>query len=88
MWPSPDDHKVVGAFLIEVRRETNVTQAELAKRLGKPQSFVSTYERGQRRIDFLEFSRIMAALGRDPAEVGADLLEKIAPSPPASSTRP
>lgn len=77
VWPSPDDHKVVGAFLSEVRRETNVTQAELAKRLGKPQSFVSAYERGQRRIDFLEFSRIMSALGRDATTVGADLLEKI-----------
>jgi hypothetical protein len=32
----------------------NVTQQELAARLGKPQSFVPEYERGQRGVDVVE----------------------------------
>jgi transcriptional regulator with XRE-family HTH domain len=51
----------------EFRREANLTQAELARALRKPQSFVSKYERGERRLDVPEFLRIVAALGVDPA---------------------
>lgn len=79
MWISPDDHKVVGSYLGEVRRAAGVSQDELAARLKKPQSFVSSYERGQRRVDFLEFAQIMIALGQDPCEIGNALLEKVVP---------
>lgn len=79
MWLGPDDHKVVGAFLADVRRDAGVTQDELSARLRKPQSFVSSYERGQRRIDFLEFTTIILALERDPLVVGTELLEKVTP---------
>lgn len=77
MWPGPDDQKVVGAFLSDIRREQHVTQVELANRLGKPQSFVSSYEIGQRRVDFIEFTRISYALGVDPLKVGASLLQHV-----------
>lgn len=70
----PDDHKVVGEFLAAIRRAANVTQDGLAELLGKPQSFVSSYERGQRRIDFLEFTVIVRTLGGDPEVEGAKLL--------------
>jgi transcriptional regulator with XRE-family HTH domain len=55
--------------LADARRRANLTQQELAKRLGKPQSFVSDYERGQRRIDLMEFLIIARALGADPGEI-------------------
>jgi len=42
---------------------------ELAKRLGKPQSFISDYERGQRRIDLMEFLAIARELNADPQEI-------------------
>jgi hypothetical protein len=38
-----------------------LTQNQLARLLRKPQSFVSNYERGQRRIDVLELLRIVEA---------------------------
>jgi transcriptional regulator with XRE-family HTH domain len=52
--------------LIEARKRTGLTQAEIADKLEKPQSFVSKYERGKRRLDIVEFLRIADALGVDP----------------------
>ncbi len=77
MWIGPEDHKIVGAFLAKIRQEAKVTQVELARRLSKPQSFVSSYERGQRRVDFLEFAHIISTLGGDPHEIGSDLLKLV-----------
>jgi transcriptional regulator with XRE-family HTH domain len=36
------------------RQEAGLTQYEVADRLGKPQSFVSKCETGERRVDFIE----------------------------------
>lgn len=74
MWIGPRDHKKVGTCLEAVRRDAGVTQQDLALRLGKPQSFVSAYEAGQRRVDVLEFIRIVSVLGGDPREVLARIL--------------
>ena len=41
-------------LLRDIRREASLRQVELAKRLGKPQSFVSKYESGERRLDLLD----------------------------------
>ena len=48
------------------RRSAGLTQAEVAKRLGRPQSFVSKYERGERRLDVVEFGHVATAIGFDP----------------------
>jgi transcriptional regulator with XRE-family HTH domain len=69
VWIGPEDHAVVGQCLEAVRQQSGMTQTELARRLGKPQSFVSSYESGQRRIDLLEFLCIVAALGGQPERV-------------------
>jgi len=42
-------------LLISTREESGLTQIAVAAKLGKPQSFVSKYERGERRVDFTEF---------------------------------
>jgi transcriptional regulator with XRE-family HTH domain len=55
--------------LVEARKEARVTQADLSKRLGKPQPWVSNYERGIRRVDVIEFYAIARALKRDPVEL-------------------
>jgi transcriptional regulator with XRE-family HTH domain len=67
VWVQPREHKIVGACLADARRRANLTQQELAKRLGKP-PFVSDYERGQRRIDLMELLLIARALSVDPQE--------------------
>jgi transcriptional regulator with XRE-family HTH domain len=63
VWVQPKEHKVVGAALAAARRRAGLTQTQLAKSLRKPQSFVSSYERGQRRLDILEFLRVADAIG-------------------------
>lgn len=55
-------------LLVELRHSKNLTQAELARRLGKPQSFISKVELGERRLDVLEFIHFVQALGEDPSE--------------------
>lgn len=69
MWIRPKDQKIVGESLAKARMRAGYTQQELARKLGKPQSFVSAYERGQRRVDVLEFIRIAQALAADASKL-------------------
>ncbi|WP_075257033.1 helix-turn-helix domain-containing protein [Herbaspirillum camelliae] len=54
-------------MLTNIRLEKGLLQSEVAERLGKPQSFISKYERGERRLDFAEFVEITEALDIDAA---------------------
>lgn len=67
-------HQELIAFVASVRKAAGVTQAELAARLGKPQSFVSKVERGERRLDVIEFCQVAEALGREPAKLLQDFV--------------
>ncbi len=51
------------ALLRQIRLEAGLTQAELARRLGRPQTFVSKYELGERRLDLLQLRQICRAVG-------------------------
>ena len=50
-------------LLRQARLDAGLTQAELAIRLGQPQSFVSKYESGERRLDILELRHICKITG-------------------------
>jgi transcriptional regulator with XRE-family HTH domain len=65
-------YKKFREILIGVRKTAGLTQAELSQRLNRPQSFVSKYERGERRLDVVEFGAVAKALSADPVK----LLEK------------
>jgi transcriptional regulator with XRE-family HTH domain len=73
VWIGPEDHKVVGECLEAARQRAGMTQQELARKLKKPQSFVSNYEAGQRRVDLLELTLIADALGEDPKALYAEI---------------
>jgi ribosome-binding protein aMBF1 (putative translation factor) len=64
--PNPvfsDEYGVVRDVLIGARRDAGLSQRALAARLGKTGSHVAMIERGQRRVDLLEFCRIAESLG-------------------------
>jgi transcriptional regulator with XRE-family HTH domain len=73
LWVETEHYRIVGAFLAAARRRAKVTQQELTARLGKPQSFVSEYERGQRRVDVVELLVMSRALGVDPLVLFAEI---------------
>jgi transcriptional regulator with XRE-family HTH domain len=69
MWIDQHEYEKVGQILRTVREAAGLTQMALAARLSKPQSFVSSCETGQRRVDLLELKRICTALSADPMSV-------------------
>ena len=57
------ERKTLLQILRELRRQRNLTQDELAKAMGVKQAFVSKYETGERRLDFLDLVGICDVLG-------------------------
>jgi transcriptional regulator with XRE-family HTH domain len=52
----------------QMRLDAGLRQEELADKLGVPQSFVSRYESGERRLDVLELRQICKALDASLSE--------------------
>lgn len=59
---TPEQKRLL-ALLRQVRVDAGLRQVDLAERLGQPQSFVSKYESGERRLDLLELEQICNAVG-------------------------
>ena len=66
---SSPEYRQLRALLIQARERADLTQADVAAKLGRPQSFVSKYESGERRLDVVHFLQICAALEIEPAEI-------------------
>ena len=64
-----DAYQKFRQILVEARKSSGYTQVELANLLEKPQSFVSKYESGERRIDIVEFVAICKYLKLNPEHV-------------------
>jgi len=60
---SRSEKELLQLLLRDVRREAGLRQVDVARRLGLPQSFVSKYESGERRLDILEMRDVCEALG-------------------------
>lgn len=61
---TPDqEHYVIRDLLRRLRADAALRQIDMAERLGRPQSFVSKYESGERRLDVLELREVCVALG-------------------------
>ncbi len=65
------------ARLKSVRKTAGVTQQQLAKRLRRPQSFVSKYETGERRLDVVEYLQVTHALNADPLAIIEELAQAL-----------
>lgn len=60
-------------LLVKARKGAGLTQRELSERLGRPQSYVSKFERGERRLDVVEFLEVAKGLGVDPHKMLAEI---------------
>lgn len=60
------EYKRLCALLRDARTRAGLTQEDVAKRLNRPQSYVSKYESGERRLDVIEFLRVARALRIEP----------------------
>lgn len=57
------EYRVLIQCLKDFRNQSKMTQQELATRLECSQSYICKYEQCQKRLDFIEISKICSALG-------------------------
>ena len=62
-------HQKLRELLVAARKKAGLTQAEVAERLNRPQSFVAKYEGGERRLDVVELIQVAQAVDADPARL-------------------
>jgi transcriptional regulator with XRE-family HTH domain len=61
-------HQALLRILVRARRAA-FTQTELAHRMGRSQSWVSNIERGERRLEVIEFAQLCRELRLQPGRV-------------------
>lgn len=75
-------------ILVGARKAAGLTQAEVARKLGRPQSFVSKWEGAERHLDVTEFLGLCNAMGVSPsdvlASVNADCTAEVYPASPSN----
>lgn len=57
------EHKRLMKMLATARKSKGLTQQQLAEQIGENQNFISKYESGERRLDFLEVAAISRPIG-------------------------
>jgi len=63
--------------LRNARVDAGLTQTELARRLRRPQSFVSKYENGERRLDVIDLQEVCRAIGIPASRILRKLPENL-----------
>ncbi|MHB1702034.1 MAG: helix-turn-helix domain-containing protein [Acidobacteriaceae bacterium] len=53
----------LAALLRQVRVDANLTQGQVADKIGQTQSYVSKYENGEQRLDLIELEAVCMAVG-------------------------
>lgn len=61
--------KCLEALIIEARKRADLSQAEVAQHLRRPQSWVSKVESGERRLDVVEFIELAEVLGIEASKI-------------------
>ncbi|WP_081674057.1 helix-turn-helix domain-containing protein [Novosphingobium lindaniclasticum] len=78
-WVVSPDYRTLISTLSSIRKELKISQRELARRVGKPPSFINKIELLERRLDIQEFIVIAEALDCEPGtllNILRDNLEK------------
>jgi transcriptional regulator with XRE-family HTH domain len=58
-----EDREHIASLLRELRVAQRLRQADVAEKLGEPQSYVSRFESGEQRLDLVDLRKICSALG-------------------------
>ncbi|HBA84892.1 MAG TPA: XRE family transcriptional regulator [Verrucomicrobia bacterium] len=85
-----EEYQLVLAKLIAMRKEAGLTQRALAKRLDREYSFVWRIEKGERRLDVVEFYWVCQALEKNAKTVYKELvsaIESMSGRAPSKKTR-
>lgn len=61
--PYEAEERLLRALLVQIRQEAGMRQVDVARKLRRPQSFVSNYEAGKCQLDFPELDRICEIVG-------------------------
>jgi transcriptional regulator with XRE-family HTH domain len=70
-------HRHLVEVLADARKKAGLTQAELAAKVGKDQSYISIIEGSQRRVDVLEFYALARAMEFDPVVLFAEVVSRL-----------
>lgn len=77
--------KILLSLLKDARKKASLRQVDLANRLEVPQSYVSKYESGERRLDLLELYNVCRGLGISLASFIREFEKAIAKDAPVVS---
>lgn len=66
------DYQKIIRRLKKARLECDITQLEIAKKINKPQSFISKIESGERRIDISELKIILKVYDKNVQSILGD----------------
>lgn len=69
-----DEYQFVCNWLVSTRKAAGLTQRDLARRLRREPSFVWRIEKGERRLDVVEFHWVCQALRQDAGTVYQQLV--------------
>lgn len=75
-------------LLVDARRDAGLTQSAVAKRMGRPQSFIAKIEGCERRLDVIEFLQLAAAVDANPLPIVKRAGEALSNGPEWPRTTP
>lgn len=64
-----DEHRKLREILRRERRAAGLRQSDLAERTGRSQAYISKFEKGDLRLDVVDFVRICTVIGCDVVRV-------------------
>jgi len=71
----PEHQARLRRLLAIARKVRNLTQRDIARRMGQPRSFIGKIENGTRGVSVVEFVEICRAIGTDPRRILTKLLK-------------
>jgi len=73
------EHKRLIKMLATARKSKGLTQQQLAEQIGENQNFVSKYESGERKLDFLEVAALSRPIGFNMANAVREIEAEYGP---------